>query len=160
MQEIFTFFGGILTSLIAVVTIAKFLFYTKSEINAKFTEAKNESDNKDEKLLEKVTAVHNAIKEELGNTKDYIHKNLIEAERSSNHITQEFTNLLNAVKDELRTDNINRYNDLLKIINTKVSISDFDRLENKFDKVTETITELKTIVQIQLEENHKNLKKS
>lgn len=156
MNEIIAFLGGILTTIIAIVTIFRYLFYTKSEINAKFAQAKEESDIKDAKLLEKVTDVHNAIKEELVNTKEYIHKNMIDAERNSNHITQEFTNLLNAVKDELRADSINRYNDLLKLINTKVSISDFDRLENKFDKVTETITELKTIVQIQMDENHKN----
>jgi hypothetical protein len=58
---------------------------------------------------------------------------------------------INTVKDELKNDYINRYNELLQIINTKVNIADFDRLEQKFDKVCETITELKTIVQLQLE---------
>ena len=60
---------------------------------------------------------------------------------------------VNSVKDELKTDYINRYNELLKLINTKVSASDFDRLENKFDKVSETITELKTIVQMRMDKD-------
>ena len=153
MQETLIILGSILGAIISLVTIARFLFYTKSEINAKLAEFKAESDKKDENLVERVTIVQNEIKDELSETKEYIHKNLIDAERNSNHITQEFTNLLNAVKDELRADSIHRYNDLLKLVNSKVSLSDFDRLETKFDK--ETITELKTIVQIQLEENHK-----
>ena len=55
-------------------------------------------------------------------------------------------------KDELKNDYINRYNELFTMMNTKVNIQDFDRLENKFDKVSETIAEVKTIVQIQMEE--------
>lgn len=63
----------------------------------------------------------------------------------------QYMQIVNTVKDELKNDNINRYNELLQLINTKVNIADFDRLEQKFDKVCETITELKTIVQLQLE---------
>ena len=63
----------------------------------------------------------------------------------------QYMQTVNTVKDELKNDNINRYNELLQLINTKVNIADFDRLEQKFDKVCETITELKTIVQLQLE---------
>ena len=155
MHESLIYFGTLLGAMISIITLAKYLFYTKSEINNKLAEFKAESDTKDEKLMEKVNAVHNDIKDELKETTEYIHKNLLDAERNSSHITQEFTSLLNAIKDELREDSIRRYNDLLKIINTKVSSSDFDRLETKFDKVTETITELKTIVQIQLDEQHK-----
>ena len=72
-------------------------------------------------------------------------------EKESNN---NFLQLINALKDELKTDYTNRYNELLKIIGTKANLSDFDRLETKFDKVTETITELKTIVQIKLEEGN------
>lgn len=63
----------------------------------------------------------------------------------------QYMQTVNIVKDELKNDNINRYNELLQLINKKVNIPDFDRLEQKFDKVCETITELKTIVQLQLE---------
>jgi len=154
MHEGLVYFGTLLGAMISLVTLAKYLFYTKSEINAKLEEHKELSDKKDETLLERVNTVHTAIKDELAEQKEYIHQNLLDAERNSNHIIQEFTNLLNAVKDELRADTVNRYNELLNIVNTKVSHSDFDRLENKFDKVTETITELKTIVQFQLDEKH------
>ena len=67
-------------------------------------------------------------------------------------ISIKFTQLLNDIKDELKNDYINRYNELFTMMNTKVNIQDFDRLENKFDKVSETIAEVKTIVQIQMEE--------
>lgn len=191
MNEGLIILGSILTVIISLVTVAKFLFYTKSEINGKFAELKQESDKKDEILLEKVTNLHNELKEELIQTKDKIFEDLLNAERNNNKITQEiydrlnqnkqifddynksmieamgqiksdshqistdFSNILSAVKDELKSDYINRYNDLLKLINTKVNSSDFDRLESKFDKVTTTITELKTIVQLQMEERNK-----
>ena len=191
MNEGLIILGSILTVIISLVTVAKFLFYTKSEVNGKFAELKQESDKKDEVLLEKVTNLHNELKQELIETKDKIFEDLLNAERNNNKITQEiydrlnqnkqifddynksmieamgqiksdshqistdFSNILSAVKDELKSDYINRYNDLLKLINTKVNSSDFDRLESKFDKVTTTITELKTIVQLQMEERNK-----
>lgn len=150
------YFSTLLGCMISLITLAKFLFYTKSEMDAKCAEFKTESDQRDESLLANVNKVHTEIKDDLIEQKEYIHRHLLEAERNSSHITQEFTNLLNAVKDELRADSINRYNDLLKLVNSKVSLSDFDRLENKFDKVTETITELKTIVQFQMDGQKKN----
>ena len=149
------YFSTLLGCMISLITLAKFLFYTKSEMDAKCAEFQKESDKRDESLLANVNKVHSEIKDDLSEQKEYIHRHLLDAERNSSHITQEFTNLLNAVKDELRADSINRYNDLLKLVNSKVSLSDFDRLENKFDKVTETITELKTIVQFQLEDKNK-----
>ena len=74
-----------------------------------------------------------------------------QVKQEDKQISNEFMKLLSEVKDELKNDYINRYNDLIKMINTKVSTSDFDRLESKFDKVTETITELRTIIQMQKE---------
>ena len=59
--------------------------------------------------------------------------------------------LLNDVKDELRNDYTNRYNEIITLMGTKVNVQDFDRLETKFDKVTETIIELKTIFQRNLD---------
>ena len=67
-------------------------------------------------------------------------------------ISIKFTQLLNDIKDELKNDYINRYNELFTMMNTKVNIQDFDSLENKFDKASETIAEVKTLVQIQMEE--------
>ena len=62
-----------------------------------------------------------------------------------------FIQLLNDVKDELRNDYTNRYNEIITLMGTKVNVQDFDRLETKFDKVTETIIELKTIFQRNLD---------
>ena len=70
--------------------------------------------------------------------------------------TIQFITLIDTVKDELKNDYTSRYNDLLVLINTKANISDFNRIEQKFDKVTETITELKTIVELQLNKKEKN----
>lgn len=192
MHESWAYLGCILGTIISLVTVAKFLFYTKSEIDKKFIRLREESDKKDEKLLEKINMHHTQIKEELSETKEQIFKNLVETERNNTKITQEiydrlnqnkqvfddynknmleiiaqvktdnkqisndFIKILSEVKDELKTDYVNRYNDLLTIMNTKVNSSDFDRLETKFDHVTETITELRTIIQMQQKENDRD----
>lgn len=192
MHEGLIYLGTLLTALIGIITLAKFLFYTKSEVNSKLAEIKEESDKHDNELLASVNTFHSTIKDELTQTREKIFEKIVEEERHTNILTKEiydklnihkqsyddvnksmleaisqlkqeskeqsaeFVNLLNAVKDELKTDYINRYNELLALINTKVSVSDFDRLETKFDKVTNTITELKTIVTMQLDEHGKN----
>ena len=63
MHETWAYIGCVLSVIIAIVTIAKFLFYTKSEINAKLEDHKKESDKRDELLLEKVNESQNEIKE-------------------------------------------------------------------------------------------------
>ena len=187
MNELWQYVGWVLGTIVSTVTIARFLFFTKSEVNALISVLKAESDKKDEALLERVTITQNEIKDSLSKTREEIFKNILDNERNTNKITQEiydrlsqnkqtvddynkniletisqvkqedkqisneFIKLLSEVKDELKNDYISRYNDLIKMINTKVSTSDFDRLESKFDKVTETITELKTIMQMQKE---------
>jgi len=203
MHETWLYIGSVITVILGVVTAARVLFYTKSEIDkqfldfkmdgeAKINELKAESDTKDATLLEKVNGFHAQIKEELAETKESIFKNIVETERNTTKITQEiydrlnenkqvfddynknmieiiaqvkqdnkqisndFIKLLSEVKDELKTDYVNRYNDLLTIMNTKVNLSDFDRLETKFDHVTETITELRTIIQMQQKELNNN----
>lgn len=194
MHESWAYLGCVLGVIISLVTVAKFLFYTKSEIDKKFTILKEESDKKDEALLEKVNTIHNQIKQELVETKEKIFEKIVEEERNTNKITQEiydrltqnkqifddynknmleiisqikqedkqlsndFIKLLSDVKDELRSDYTKRYDELIKLVGTKVSVSDFDRLENKFDHVTETITQLKTIIQLQMEESKNNKK--
>ena len=168
--------------------ILRALFFTKSEINTKFANLKQESDTRDEAITEKISNVKTELMNEVVETKDSLYKDVLAVERSINKVTQEiydrlnqnkqilddynkhmiealagvksqgqdisikFTQLLNDIKDELKNDYINRYNELFTMMNTKVNIQDFDRLENKFDKVSETIAEVKTIVQIQMEE--------
>ncbi len=107
--------------------------------------------------------IHDKLAQNKQTFEDY-NKDVLQAisqiKQEDKELANHFIQLTNTLKDELKNDYINRYNDLLRIINTKVNISDFDRLEHKFDKVTETLTELKTIVQYQLEEQNKKNKKN
>lgn len=190
MQDIsvWIYIGTVAGTLVSIFTVLKVLFFTKSEVNAKFEELKKDSDSRDEAITEKISNVKAELKNEVIETKDSLYKDVLAVERSINKVTQEiydrlnqnkqilddynkhmiealagvksegqdisikFTQLLNDIKDELKNDYINRYNELFTMMNTKVNIQDFDRLENKFDKVSETIAEVKTIVQIQMEE--------
>lgn len=183
--------GALITVLIGIITLVKFLFYTKAEVDKKLETLKELSNKKDEEILDKFQQTYDAVKDELNNTKQQIFEKLLEAERNGNtsrqelynrlaenkqtfeqynqhmlelvgqvkqdekEINIEFMSVINAVKDELKEDYINRYNDLLKLVGTKTNNSDFDRLENKFDKLSQTMTELKTIVELQLQEANK-----
>ena len=122
-------------------------------------------DDSKEKTFEKMLQAEreeNKAKQEIYNTIaqnkqlfDSYNKEILELVASirqeNRDMCNQFMHNINVVKDELKNDYINRYNELLQLINTKVNVTDFDRLEQKFDKVCETITELKTIVQLQLE---------
>ena len=186
--SVWVYIGTVAGTLLSMYAILRALFFTKSEINTKFANLKQESDTRDEAITEKISNVKTELKNEVVETKDSLYKDVLAVERSINKVTQEiydrlnqnkqilddynkhmiealagvksegqdisikFTQLLNDIKDELKNDYINRYNELFAMMNTKVNIQDFDRLENKFDKVSETIAEVKTIVQIQMEE--------
>ena len=186
--SIWVYVGTVAGTLLSMYAILRALFFTKSEINTKFANLKQESDTRDEAITEKISNVKNELKNEVVETKDSLYKDVLAVERSINKVNQKiydrlnknkqilddynkhmiealagvksegqdisikFTQLLNDIKDELKNDYINRYNELFAMMNTKVNIQDFDRLENKFDKVSETIAEVKTIVQIQMEE--------
>lgn len=126
---------------------------------------RNYIDENKEKTFEKMLDAErqgNKARQEIYNTLsenkqlfDSYNKDIIEMiasiRQENRDLTAQYMQSINTVKDELKNDYINRYNELLQIINTKVNVADFDRLEQKFDKVCETITELKTIVQLQLE---------
>ena len=191
MHELLITLSIALGCLISGMTIARFTFYTKDEVDKKLNDAKELSDKKDETIQSKIEQQQSDLKEDLAETRENIFEKLLEAERNNNRIVNEIydrlnqnkqifddynknmleaisqmkseekeitTNMVqivNAVKDELKNDYINRYNDLLKIIGTKANLEDFNRLEAKFDKITESITELKTIVQMQRENKNK-----
>ena len=131
----------------------------KSELKNEVVETKD-SLYKDVLAVERsINKVTQEIYDRLNQNKqilDDYNKHMIEAlagvKSEGQDISIKFTQLLNDIKDELKNDYINRYNELFAMMNTKVNIQDFDRLENKFDKVSETIAEVKTIVQIQMEE--------
>lgn len=127
---------------------------TKDLIFEKLLEAERASNKSRQELYDRLSANKEVFE-------DYNKKMLAamsEMKQDENELSNNFLTLVNTVKDELKNDQISRYNELLALVNNKVNLKDFDRLESKFDKVTETITELKTIVQIQLDEQHKNVK--
>ena len=145
------------TAVIGTLTIACFIFYRKSEIDDKFaimqklisdnqlTNQNNSTNIKDE-IYEKLTENKNSLESGM---KEFI-KIISEIRETDKNLSIQFINLVNSVKDELKNDYTSRYNDLLLLINTKANESDFNRLEQKFDKVNETMTELKTIIQMKL----------
>lgn len=192
MHEIIIIVGAVLGCLISSMTLVKFNFYTKDEIDKKIADLKEDSDEKDGVIQVRLEANHNEISKELVETKDSIYEKLLEVERLNNkqvqeiydrlnqnkqvfddynrnmleaiaqlkadekEITTNMVQIVNAVKDELKNDYISRYNDLLKLMGTKTNVEDFNRLEQKFDKISESITELKTIVQMKLDEGKNN----
>lgn len=187
MHDALIYVGEVLAVIISYVTVSKFLYYTKSEINAKISKLKDDVNEQMTDLLVRIDNNHKELKQSLSDTKEKIFNNIVEAERNTNKITKEiyenltqnkeifnehsrkmvetisqvkqrdqelsndFLRLLTSLKDELKNDYITRYNDLINIIQNKVGNEDFEKLETKFDKIIETITELKTIVQIRIE---------
>ena len=114
-----------------------------------------------EKLLEAERASNKArqdIYDRLSQNKEIFedyNKNMLSAmseiKQDEKENDTKFVQLLSDVKDELKNDYTARYNDIIQMMGNKVNVADFDRLENKFDKVTETIIELKTIFQRNLD---------
>ena len=79
-------------------------------------------------------------------------KALYESKQDDKNLSIELIKVTDAMKDELRKDYISRYNTLLQLVNGKVDQKDFNRLEQKFDRVSETITELKTIIELKVKD--------
>ncbi len=128
----------------------KDLSETKEKIYEKLLEAERQA-NKDRQALYDKLSANKQIFEDYNKNMLSAIAEIKQGEKESNN---DFLQMVNTVKDELKNDYINRYNDLLKVIGTKANAADFDRLENKFDKVTETITELKTIVEMTIEKTN------
>ena len=146
-------------AIIGAVTIASFLFYNKSQVDEKFAAIKKEITDNKLHTQQQATTIKDDIYQKLNENKTALEDGMKEFIRvlsdikeSDKNLSVELITLVNGVKDELKNDYTSRYNDLLLLINTKANESDFTRLEQKFDKVTETITELKTIVQLKMDE--------
>jgi hypothetical protein len=120
---------------------------TKDRIFEKLLEAERASNKARQDLYDRLTQNKEIFE-------DY-NKNMLaamsELKQDEKESDSKFIQILNDVKDELRNDYTNRYNEIITLMGTKVNVQDFDRLENKFDKVTETIIELKTIFQRNLD---------
>lgn len=120
----------------------------------KLLNQKERSEVKDE-LHEKLDDTKAALEDAM---KQFI-TTITEIKQADKEMAVQFLTLVNGVKDELKDDYTARYNDLLVLINTKANEVDFNRLEQKFDRTFETITELKTIVQLQLDGRDKEKRK-
>lgn len=152
LQTLASVFG----TLIGAQTISSFIFYTKSQVDEKLTDIKkmitdgqlhnqeatqHTKDEIYEKLSENKAALESGMKEFINILSDI--------KESDKNFSVQLVTLVNGVKDELKNDYTSRYNDLLLLINTKADEKDFNRLEQKFDKLSETLIEVKTIVQQQ-----------
>lgn len=122
------------------------LVETKEMIFEKLLEAERASNKSRQELYDRLTQNKEIVE-------DY-NKNILSAinqiKQDEKELTSNYITLLNEVKDELKNDYTSRYDDIIKMMSTKASLEDFNRLENKFDKVTETIIQLKTTVEMQL----------
>ena len=152
LQTLAAVFG----TLIGAQTISSFIFYNKSQIDEKLTDIKkiitdgqlhnqeatqHTKDEIYEKLNENKAALESGMKEFINILSDI--------KESDKNFSVQLVTLVNGVKDELKNDYTSRYNDLLLLINTKADEKDFNRLEQKFDKLSETLIEVRTIVQQQ-----------
>lgn len=115
---------------------------TKEIIYEKLLEAERANNNTKQEIYDKL----NQNKQIFEDYNKQILETISQIKQDQKETTNSIMMLINTIKDELRNDSINRYNELLSLVNTKVSQDDFDRLENKFDKLIENVAELKAIV--------------
>ena len=124
---------------------------TKEMIFEKLLEAERASNKARQELYDRLTQ----NKEVLEDYNKTILNAINQIKQEEKETTNNYITLLNDVKDELKTDYTNRYDDIVKMMSTKANLEDFNRLENKFDKVTETIIQLKTTVEMQMNRDNK-----
>ena len=148
--------GLVLGSIVSTLTVANFIFYTKSQVQDKLKEQEKEFDEQQNALKGKLDALNKDIQEKVQQTRQSFESGvkefidiLTEIKEGDKENTVQFINLINTIKDELRHDYTSKYNELLVLVNSKVSQADFSRLEDKFDKVSEIIIELKTTIELQ-----------
>ena len=184
MGEVVGIIAGIIASIVGALTIAWTLVYTKTDVDKKLTEINDKNkkyvDEKKKDSIDRIEKIANLVsdsrleaRERSSRTKDEIYDKLNEnkaaledgmkqfiniltdIKQADKDMSLQFITMINTVKEELKNDYTSRYNDLLVLINSKANESDFNRLEQKFDKFSETIVELKTIVQLQIEDKNK-----
>lgn len=170
-----------LTALGLTLGIACYIFYPKSDIDKKISKIKEDSIEDHAEIKKELLLQIQEIKDDLHSTKleyeknssdikDEIYERLSENKKAledgmkqfiqllsdikeaDKDMSLQFVTMITTVKEELKNDYTGRYNDLLLLINTKANEKDFNRLESKFDNLSEIIIELKTVVQLQIEE--------
>ena len=68
--SVWVYIGTVAGTLLSMYAILRALFFTKSEINTKFANLKQESDTRDEAITEKISNVKTELKNEVVETKD------------------------------------------------------------------------------------------
>ena len=166
MYEILTVFGSILGAIIGTTTVAKLIFYTKSEVDKQHQDTQQELLKHKSELYEKLLEsernhaisrqeIYDRLSQNKEIFEDYMKQFMTvinEMKHEDKQLSVEFITLTNSIKGELKDDYLNRYNDLLKLISLKANESDFARMEQKVDKLTEGMAEVKTTIQYLAEE--------
>lgn len=118
------------------------LSQTKEIIFEKLLEAERASNKSRQELYDRLTQNKQIF--------DDYNKNIMETisqiKQDQKEMIVTLTQFVNDIKDELKTDSNRRYHELTEVMSKKVPQDDFDRLENKFDKLIENVAELKAIV--------------
>lgn len=140
--------SSILGAIVASLTISGFVFYTKSQVDNKFTSMTTDIYTTRDGVIEDFRKQVKSLEEKMS---DLMHA-LYESKQDDKNLSIELIKVTDAMKDELRKDYISRYNTLLQLVNSKADQKDFNRLEQKFDRVSETITELKTIIELKVKD--------
>lgn len=155
MTEAIAILGGILGAIIGAITICSFIFYNKSQVDEKIA-------NLQVQLFEKVLSTEHNVVQIKDTLEDKLNTNrqsfetamcqfrdmIADIKESDKKLSIELITLINTVKDELRKDYTTRYDDIITLMGSKSDESDFIRLEQKFDRMAEVMTELKTVVEI------------
>jgi hypothetical protein len=137
---------GILSSIVSLVVLSNFIYYTKSQIDKKLKDI-------DSGITTTKEGVIKEFNDKIANIElkmDNMLKALYESKQEEKNISIDMLKITDTMREEVRNDYIRRYNDLVATLNTKADESDFARLETKFDKVSETLTALKTIIEVRV----------
>ena len=137
---------GILSSIVSLMVLSNFIYYTKSQIDKKLKDI-------DSGITTTKEGVIKEFNDKIANIElkmDNMLKALYESKQEEKNISIDMLKITDTMREEVRNDYIRRYNDLVATLNTKADESDFARLETKFDKVSETLTALKTIIEVRV----------
>jgi hypothetical protein len=148
-----TCIAGILSSILTLVLLSNFIYYTKSQIDKKLKDI-------DSGITTTKEGVIKEFNDKIANIElkmDNMLKALYESKQEEKNISIDMLKITDTMREEVRNDYIRRYNDLVATLNTKADESDFTRLETKFDKVSETLTALKTIIEMKVISKEKDV---
>lgn len=165
MNEAIVVISGIIGAVVGAISIACFIFYTKAQVDDKLIDFKT-------KLLKRIDDNQLMLTKEIAKVNETSSDKILEVERQNNTtlskiveelganklalqeavsvIQESFSDKLMVIKDELKNDYMKRYDDLMRHIESKLSKSEYTRMEQKVDGLSQSIIELKTIIQYQM----------